>query len=401
MFCWFIGAAQHNLEGIVILEGGEPACFATIAFTNLNSGKLKGTTANGNGVFSAELPAGKYAVKVHLIGYSDADTTIEVLASKQNWLRLVLVAKPSELGAVQVFADRRGIAREVVGKAINARSRHFKGDGNTTSYQAYTRTSVQCLEPDTAKVKDDSTKVKIKPRDRALIRTQYHLSELQSQAYWSSPSDFSEKIIGANEFTKSKPYTSSAGASVSFDYGEPDILPQQWSYDDNYVLKSLKGFHEFSIYQRLLHIPSLCDKKILSPIGEGALVSYQYDLDSVVDSLGVKYYKVQFKGVFPGEPLLKGTMTIRSSDWAVTSTSYGMPKDEMKFFSDLRVQFNYSIDEAEQAKWDTISLQYVVEDGLSTYHGVIERITSEWMLAQPGHVFTEEVRMYDALAFDR
>jgi len=394
-------ASQTDLDGVVVLEVGDPACFATIALTNLNSGKLKGTNADANGAFSIALAPGKYALKVHLIGYSDADTIIDVLAGQKNQIRLVLFQNPSELAAVQVFADRKGIAREVVGKAVEARSKHFKGTGNAKSYQAYTRTSVQCIQPDTAQVKGDTTKVKIKRSERALIQTQYHLSESQSRAHWSPPSEFSEKIRGVNEFTKQRSSTSSAGASVSFSYGESDILPQQWMYDDEYVLKSIQGFHEFNIYQRLLHIPSLCDKKILSPIGEGALISYQFDLDSVVDSLGVKYYTIQFKGVFPGEPLLKGTMTIRSSDWAVTSASYGLPKDEMKFFSDLRVQLKYTNDAAEPAHWDKINLQYVIEDGLSTYHGVVDRLVTEWSEAEPNHEFTEEVRTYDELAFDR
>ncbi len=393
--------AQSVVGGRIILEGGEPACYATVAITNLEDGKLKGVNADGNGAFNISLPVGKYSLKAHLIGFSGADTTIEVLSGKRTTIYLILKQNPSELGEVQVFADRRGIARGVVAKAIDARLAHFEGRGNSKTYQAYTRTSVQCLQPDTAKAEEDSTKTKIKKRDLPLIRTQYHLSEHRSQSHWKPPMLYTELVIGVKDYTKSKPYSSSAGASVSMSYGESEIIPEQWIYDDNYVLKSLQGFHEFSIYQRLMHIPSLCEKKILSPVGEGAMLSYQYDLDSVRDSSDVKYYVVKFNGIFPGEPLLNGIMIIRSSDWAVTDITYGMPKGEMNFYSDLQVKLHYDIDSAGWAHYENVNVQYVIEDGRSTYHGVIARTVSDWMDDKVDYTYSEEIRKYDELAFDR
>jgi hypothetical protein len=243
--------------------------------------------------------------------------------------------------------------------------------------------------------------VKIKDRNRPLIRVQYHLSEAQTISHWKFPSSYAEDVIGVNEFSKNKPSGSGASASVSISYGESEIIPQQWAYDDNYVLKSLEGFHEYNIYSRLLYIPSLSDKKILSPIGEGALISYSYDLDSVDDSLGVKYYAITFKGMFPGEPLLKGKMVIRSSDWAVTSVTYGMPRNCMKFFNDLEVTTHFEFDSSALAQPTSIELVYVIEEGLKRYYGTIYRESETWSAEVNEFKFTEEVRKYNAKAFDR
>jgi hypothetical protein len=312
-----------------------------------------------------------------------------------------MVENPAELGAVQVFADRRSIAREVVSKAIDARRSHADGDGGIFLYDSYTRTSVQCLMPDTAKVDQDSTKVKVKDRDRPLIRVQYHLSEMKMASHWEFPVSYAEEVLGVNEFSKEKPSSSGASASVSVSYGESEIIPQQWAYDDNYVLKSLQGFHEYSIYNRLLYIPSLTDKKVLSPIGEGALLSYSYDLDSVHDSAGVKLYTISFRGLFPGEPLLKGKMVIRSTDWAVTSVTYGLPKETMKFFSDLEVESIYNFNDGGLAQQETVKVLYIIEDGLSRYYGNIDRENQRWVPDTLDFTFTEEVRKYDVKAFDR
>ena len=393
--------AQTGIEGVVRFSDQEPASFATVAATNLENGKLKGTNTDADGRFSLRLDEGSYSIRVHAMGYKDEDTTIVVSSGMRRSLIIQLSENPAELGVVQVFADRRGIAREVVSKAIDARRSHADGDGGIFLYDSYTRTSVQCLMPDTAKVDQDSTKVKVKDRDRPLIRVQYHLSELKTASHWEFPASYAEEVLGVNEFSKEKPSSRGASASVSVSYGESEIIPQQWAYDDNYVLKSLQGFHEYNIYNRLLYIPSLSDKKILSPIGEGAMLSYSYDLDSVHDSAGVKLYTISFRGLFPGEPLLKGKMVIRSTDWAVTSVTYGLPKETMKFFSDLEVESIYNFNDGGLAQQETVKVLYIIEDGLSRYYGNIDRENQRWVPDTLDFTFTEEVRKYDVKAYDR
>jgi hypothetical protein len=167
------------------------------------------------------------------------------------------------------------------------------------------------------------------------------------------------------------------------------------------VLKSTQGFHEFNVYQRLLYIPSICDKKILSPIGEGAMLSYSFDLVSVMDSVGLKFYTISFKGLFPGEPLLRGTMNIRSSDWAVTCIRYELPKESMKFFSDLQVDVQYAIDLSGFAQPQQMRIEYLIEDGLSRYHGTIDRSCNSWATDSDEFAYTDQIRNYDVHAFDR
>jgi hypothetical protein len=400
VFCIAEGSAQSGVAGRILTSAQEPASFASVAATHLTNGKLKGINADGDGRFILKLDPGTYALKIHLLGFHDTDTIVTITSGKLFDMTFTLLENPSELGAVQVFADRRGLAREIVTKAIDARKSHADTDGIVHSYDSYTITSVQSLTPDTAEIKQDSIKVKVKQKDRPLIRIQYYLNETATTAYWDFPGKYAEEVKGVSDFTMERPTSRGASASASFSYGESEIIPQQWSYDDNYVLKSLQGFHEFSVYNRLLYIPSLSDKKILSPIGEGALLSYDYDLDSVDDSAGIKLYTVVFKGLFPGEPLLKGKMVIRASDWAVTSVTYSMPSNTMKFFNDLEVTSHYSLNDQGLAQPSKINVLYTIESGLSIYYGSIQRQSEAWV-EKSDFKFTDEVRTYDALAFDR
>jgi hypothetical protein len=393
-------AQQALLDGRTVNAEGQAIPFVTVAVTNMNSGKIKGTTASEAGSFSIQLPVGTYHLKAHMLGYQDVDTLIQLPLSKHPMV-LVMQSAENELATVAVYADRRDLAREVVSKAIDARAGHFRGDGSTKQYDAYLRTSVQMLTPDTTQSKQDSTENRESRKNRPLIKLQYHLSEAQLIGRWSAPEQYAETINGAQEYSTQKPRDNSAGVTMSFNYGESDILPQQWGYDDNYVLKSMQGFHEYDIYRRLLHIPSFCDKKILSPIGEGAMLSYAYDVVSVNDTLGDKSYTIRFRGLFPGEPLLDGTMNIRASDWAVTSIRYKLAEEVMKFYSDVAVELNYQIDSVGQAQVLSLKIEYVIEEGLTHYYGSLIRDSKPWAKANTDFVFTDEVRSYDVKAFDR
>ena len=358
-------------------------------------------TSSEEGAFSLQLAPGNYHLKAHMIGHVDADTLIKLGYSGRQQLTLVMRTAENELAAVAVFADRRDLAREVVSKTIDARSAHFNGSGEPLRYSSYTRTSVQYLTPDTASVKGDSTQTKESRKNRPLITLQYHLSEAQSVAHWQAPGRYAESVQGVHEYSKDKPRESSAGATVSMSYGESEIIPQQWAYDDNYVLNSTLGFHEYDIYARLLHLPALCDKKILSPIGEGAMLSYTYDVVSVSDSLNEKTYTIQFRGLFPGEPLLEGVMNIRASDWAVTYIKYNLAGPVMKFFSDLEVELTYDMGDDGHARPVTAEIEYAIEEGTRHYLGTVKRHCSDWTNADGNYAFGEEVRSYDVKAFDR
>jgi hypothetical protein len=379
---------------------GLPIPFVTVAVTNLSSGKIKGTTSSEDGRFTIQVIPGSYHLKAHMIGFEDVDTLIQLPLSKRPFT-LVMQTAENELAAVAVFADRRDLAREVVSKAIDARNAHFNGSGEVVQYDSYTRTSVQWLTPDTARVKGDSTQSKESRKNRPLIKLQYHLSEAQCVAHWQAPGRYAESVEGVQEYSKEKPRGSSAGATVTMNYGESEIIPQQWAYDDNYVLNSTEGFHEFDIYRRLLHLPALCDKKILSPIGEGALLSYAYDVVSVSDSLNEKTYTIQFRGLFPGEPLLEGFMNVRASDWTVTYVKYHLAGAVMKFFSDLEVELTYDVGNDGHARPVSLEIEYAIEEGASHYLGTVRRRSVDWTKSDATYEFGDEVRSYDVKAFDR
>lgn len=398
------GFAQHaKLIGVAVTPEGVPVAFAAIAFTHEVSGKLKGTTCDELGEFSIDLPPGRYTVLAHMIGYDDVDTIVNLMAGKNLHCNLIMPEKVSELSSVSVFANRRDIAKEAVGKAIDARSAFLNGNRSILQYDSYVQTSVQTIQPDTTKAPSDSLpeKDKVKSKNKPLVRLQYRLFESQSEMHTVQPDRWHERVVAVNEFTKDKPRTSSAGASVSMTYGEADIIPQQWLYDDNYVLKSNMGFNEYSIYHRLLDVPSICEKKILSPIGEGALLSYRYDLENLYKRDSVTYYVIAVTPLFPNEPLFHGSMTIRSSDWSVSECTLNLKGRVTKFYSDFRMTQSYEVLPDGIAIPQSQLIQYVIEEGRTAYEGKLNVSNREFQTPSEPFKFSDETRAYDEQAFDR
>jgi Family of unknown function (DUF5686)/Carboxypeptidase regulatory-like domain len=398
-------ATEQNarLQGILQTPDGSPVAFAAIASTNEQSGKLKGTTSDEEGRFLLELPAGRYTIKAHMLGFTDVDTLITLVSGKTLRCELIMKEKVNEMSSVSVFANRKDMAREVAGKAIDARAHFLEGTQVTLNYQSYMHSSIQTLQPDTASVAEDtlSGSKRKKEKDRPLIRLQYKLFETNSEIHMVQPSKWHERVVAAKDFTKDKPRTSSAGASMSMSFGEAEIVPQQWMYDDSYVLKSISGFTELSIYHRLLDVPSITEKKILSPIGEGALLSYRYDLESLYKRDSVTYYVIAIEPLFPNEPLFGGSITVRSSDWMVTECTLNLKGRVTKFFSDFRMAQSYELLPEGIAVIAGQRVQYVIVDGRTTYEGRINVKNSDFRQPDVPFRFSDETRNYDELAFDR
>lgn len=165
----FSAFGQVKIKGVVMLPNGEAASYATVAATQLSSGKLKGANTDGSGTFSLALETGRHELVIHLLGYHDLDTVIDIKNFMSLPMRFFLEENAAELDAVQVYADRRDIAREVVSKAIDARNKFFDVEELTWNYDQFVRSSIQMLTPDTTTLKSDSVSKEVREGSSAGI----------------------------------------------------------------------------------------------------------------------------------------------------------------------------------------------------------------------------------------
>lgn len=95
---------RFNLTGTVSDKDGKPVAGASVAVLNTGIGTI--TAANG-GFSISQLSAGKYTIQVSGIGYTTINEEVQLSASSNSALTLVLADADSRLDAVVVTAQKR------------------------------------------------------------------------------------------------------------------------------------------------------------------------------------------------------------------------------------------------------------------------------------------------------
>jgi hypothetical protein len=392
-------SAQSVIRGKVTGSAGEPAAFAVIGCTDIVSGASIGQTADEAGLFQLKVDPGHYKLVCHLIGYFAHTEIIHAEAGKTIFVNISLEANPTELREISVFSDTKDLAREVVKNAIDARTINM-GKNKTVSYQGYTRISLKETKPDTSEFGRDSTYLNLKYRDRPRVTYQKKLSETHSTIRYAAPDQYNEKVLAQQDYTPRPPSDGMGNVSIGFEYGEQDILPQQHMYDDNFILRSYTGYQDFNLYRRMLDLPGLTEKKILSPIGEGAMLSYRYDLDGILFDDSVRIFSIRFSPLFAGETLFSGTMQIREDNWALIAAQISLPQQAMFFFQNLSVSLEYSNEQTAAYYLSKIQIEYTIRDGSSDISANIIQQNEHIKEEQADMNFSNQTIFFSEDAFD-
>lgn len=400
MFCGFYTHSQHvQIRGKVVTDIGEPAAYAIIGFTETTTNHTHGTTCDESGNFNLKLPYGDYQVLCHLIGYFDLQDSLTIHSGQVPVLQYRMIPNPSEMRVVEIYSDTKGLARQVIRNAIDARIK-LSGRDQVISYHCYHKTSIYRNMPDTSEFGKDSSYLELKQRDRPRTNYQKHLIESVSQVTFKPGRSYKEDIIAFHDHSPN-PSGDGGNVSIRLEYGEPDILPQQQMGDNNYILRSYTGYQEFSPYNRLLDIPALTEKKILSPIGEGALLSYRYDLDAILYDDTTKIFVIRFSPLFPGENLTTGTIHIRNDNWAAASVKYTLPSHALFFFNSITVDLTFTSENISSYQIQSATIEYTIKEGLNTIHGSIEIRHQDLQNRSEAYSFDDQTITYRDDAFDK
>jgi hypothetical protein len=401
LLCFFLtsNAQDVTLRGHVTNQLKEPCSYAAVVAKQKSTGELSGTTCDEKGHFQLKLKDGTYIISIHLLGYKEFEKLIQTDHLSSKTIEFILEENSTELGDVTIYADGENFARKVMKKAIEHRGEHA-GKGKSYTYQSYIKNSVQRTLPDTAKAGKDSLYLALKYRERPRITQQIHLIETISDVRFEPTTKFQENIIAFHDYNP-RPKYENRNVSFSVEYGEPDVIPEQLEPVNNYVLKSNSGYNEYSLYNRLLDLPALTEKKILSPIGEGALLSYAFTLENSYMKDSTLIYIIKFEPIFSGETLLSGFVHIRSDNWAMVEADVSINAAALYIYEDFHFHQYYQQGPDDQYISGKENIDYAIKDGLRTYQCNIQiernEIKSDTSLLK----FTEEVIHYEDAAFDR
>jgi hypothetical protein len=386
------------LSGTVLDESNNSIPFAIVEVINEDQKVM----ADAEGKYVLELSNGKHDIKISALGFLELVTSVKISNSKKSIKDFILKENSKELGAIEIRANSRDLAKEVMQQAIDKRS-EFEKKYRNLSFDMYERVSLKQEEPDTTEVKPDSTGQELSWREKTKIIQQRSLIESFSKVVTKDPRQYKENILAYRNYSDVREYRNLNGG-IQMDIGEPDITPQQSMYADPYLYTSNYAFREFDINKSFVELPALCEKNLLSPIGLGAFMNYKFDVQSITYRNNKKVYIIKVTPIYKVEPLFAGTITIEDESFAILEYDLSVNPLCLYFHESFRVQqFNKEIEPGVFVA-EKRQVEYVIQDGRKVK--IFGDLTIEYANLEVNPylqetTFSDEVQTYDDLAFDR
>jgi len=346
----YICHSQYILKGTVsdMHNSGIPGVRITVKNTTY------GVITNMKGEYFLELKnKGNIDVVYSMIGYKDSTQSITI-SQKYTTHNILLKENIEQLGVIEISVEKESVSKRVI-KQVNKHKKEHRLSTKQYSCNTYIKTSLEKeLKPLFAeKAKADTIIV--------LGKSKMNFIESYSITKFKSPNKYHEEILAHHDYADKS--GKSASASVNLDFGD-DILPNQDIEHNAYIFYEKVEDGNFDIYQNLITLPKISDKPILSPIADGAGISYKYLLTNIFFENNQKIYDIEVTPRNSQAPLFSGHLYIIDSLWIIKSFDLAINPACMPLFKDFRIiqdytninnnwvvnrrEFNYSMSDFQQ-----------------------------------------------------
>jgi len=383
-------AIASGIEGLIVNSASEPLAFAQIGV----SGKNASTQSNAKGEFRLELPPGEVVLQVYLLGYMPYQQKVLVPSGKMKQLTIVLQESAAEMSTVEVVANGRDLAKEVMGKAIDRRDffveKRKKYSCDLVYKEALER---EWSEEDT--LFQDSIK-------RRLVHVDIdHLAANVVQLVHDDKRN-EQRVLAYTDFkaTWEGMYTY---MTMSFEYGDPEPAPDKNKWENPYLLKSDYAFTEYNLDRNSLNIPAVTEMPLISPLASSAFLSYKFDLAGIDLSGEKRIYKIAVKPIFPEAPLFSGFLWIEDESFALVQMDLSINDRVMPFFNRFRWEEKWVEESTDRWVLSDKKISTYLKSGRDYYTGTIEMGFSnyEWEDVQFRSSDPSELKSYAPDAFDQ
>jgi hypothetical protein len=410
------------VKGIVRDENNQPLPYVFVLLKN----STYGINTNLNGAYFLELKPGTHTLVFSQLGYETQEQVVTILAGKTTLLDVGMKPASKELGAVEITArGDRDKGKEIMKKVIDNRDNYWSRVQNykCTTYQKSSLekilvkpSKVDSLKKDTIapeppkKAETDTTKAKKGKKknkkdtelEEEIKQKQLNLIESISETYFRAPGTFKENILAYHDFSEKRSY-SGGGGGGSFEYGEHEIAPVQYSNDNPYLLISDAQSIDFNFYRNQIDAPALSSRPLLSPAAATAFLSYRFEFLGSFDENGKTIHKIGVLPLFKSDALFSGSIFIQDSTWAIVSVNLSINPDVLLFCKEFRVIQDYS----EVAPNTFLPVRreflYTIREGKYNILGNTRVDHSNYQLniEIPKKLFTDEVKHFQPDAFDK
>lgn len=403
------------VKGTIRDTTGQPIPYVVVGVKNSSYG----VNSNLAGAYFMELKAGKYTLVFSQLGLVPQEKVITISDDKPLILNITMKSSATELSTFEVKAHGdRDMGKEIMHHVIDNRNDYWNRVENYKC-NTYQKSSLEKFLIE--KPKDsipglvvappppkDTTKTKKKKGgkgdnlEEAIKNKKLNLIESVTEMYFRSPNVFKENILAYHDYVETKHYDGK-GVSKTVEYGEHEIIPEEYSAENPYLLVSDAQSMDFNFYKNEISVPNLCSRPLLSPAAATAFLNYKFDLLDSMEENGKIIYKIGVSPIFKSDALFSGLLFVQKDNWAIVSVNLCVNSDVMMFCKEFCVIIDY----AEVAPSIYLPIRrefmYTIKDGKYNVIGNTRVDHSDYQVngVLPPKLFNDEVKHYAVDAYDK
>jgi hypothetical protein len=329
--------SQYAIKGVVFDEAGNGIPGVRIALENTTYG----VPTNIQGNYFLEVPGkGTYILTYSMLGFEKKSDTI-VVTEKLTYHETTLLEKSTELGVVEIYADKKDIAKEVIGHVIDNK-KNLGEQFDNYQCNTYIKTSLE-----------KEKRLPFLGQADTLGKQRMNLIESYSVTSFRQNATYHEQVIAHHDYAE----TANSTVTVSVDFSSVDnIVPTQVVEHNPYIFFEKVQDGDVDPYQNLIDLPRISSKQLVSPVAINAFVNYKYNLSGVFYEDGQKIYEIKVEPRFKEGPLFSGTLFIIDSLWVIKSMDLSINPAAMDYFKEFRIIHDF---ENVDGNWVAVRREFI------------------------------------------
>ncbi|MBK6526458.1 MAG: carboxypeptidase-like regulatory domain-containing protein [Crocinitomicaceae bacterium] len=254
--------SQYAIKGSIVDENGASIPGVRVAVENTTYG----VPANSQGFYFLEVPSpGTYVLTFTMLSFEKRSDTI-VVKNQITYHETILYEKSTELGTVEIYADKKDIAKEVIGYVIDNK-KNLGRAYETYQCDTYIKTSLE-----------KESRFPFMGATDTVGKQRMNLIESYSVTHFKQNTTYHEEVIAHHDYAEKANST----VMVSVDFANPDnLVPNQAIEYNPYIFFEKVADGDVDPYQNLIDLPKISSKQLVSPVAVNAFVNYKYTLESV------------------------------------------------------------------------------------------------------------------------
>ncbi|MCH2235246.1 MAG: DUF5686 and carboxypeptidase regulatory-like domain-containing protein [Crocinitomicaceae bacterium] len=379
-------SAQFIVEGTVVDEYDQPIPGVRVAIEN----STYAVPTNAKGKFFMELDNGGITVfKISMIGFEPLIDSVDVVEGNTQ-VEFKLRETAAELGTVEIYADKKDIAKEVIGNVMDRKKELYK---QYESYQCNTYIKTSLDEESRVPAFMQQGEESLEEKSRMNFIESYSITRFKQN------STYKETILAHHDYSDKE----ASQVVVAADFTDPNALvPTQVVEYNPFIFFEKVEDGDINLYQNLLELPKISSRPLVSPLAVNGFINYKYILKSIFNEDGYKIYEIDVEPRFKEAPLFSGSLYIIDSLWVIKSMDLSINSSAMEYFSSFRIIQDY---EEIDGRWVPVRREFSYEikelQTLILGNTRVDHDHYEFDVAFDKNEFKNVIMEYEEDAFDK